>query len=366
MVVHVPRPRSAARPRAIDTHGRLRCPPSTRDTSPVGESPVLLPDTCLPVLETDRETQERLCYSTFIKRRQARLRHRCRRGLRGQRVRGRADASTPADGFPATGNAYRTTCAGGNDLFVVRFSPTGVLLYCTYFGMSGSETFYTTAVTRPAPTPTARRASPARPRPREEVATYLATRRWWARSGTSRPRGTTSEPCAAPPPGSIPVGHRFQVKLSPGHASNLAEIAVRFQLVSNASGLGQEDTLAFLGAYLEDVDRPLPSGVPGDDERIGGVAQEVKSSPVKEKGERVTSMGSAVDFDPDLRPRPPHEVEVVHEDQGRAGGAEAAPPVGARNANGRRDWASVSRRCFPERPGHDQGTDSHGRRREAL
>ena len=43
-------------------------------------------------------------------------------------------ASTPADGFVTTANAYRTTRSGGDDLFVQRYSPAGALLYSTYFG----------------------------------------------------------------------------------------------------------------------------------------------------------------------------------------------------------------------------------------
>jgi uncharacterized repeat protein (TIGR01451 family) len=43
-------------------------------------------------------------------------------------------ASSPADGFITTVNAYRATRSGGDDIFVQRYSPAGVLEYSTYFG----------------------------------------------------------------------------------------------------------------------------------------------------------------------------------------------------------------------------------------
>lgn len=43
-------------------------------------------------------------------------------------------ASSPADGFVTTPNAYRTTRSGSDDLFVQRYSPEGALVYSTYFG----------------------------------------------------------------------------------------------------------------------------------------------------------------------------------------------------------------------------------------
>jgi uncharacterized repeat protein (TIGR01451 family) len=43
-------------------------------------------------------------------------------------------ASAPGDGFVTTANAYRTTRAGTDDVFVQRYSPAGALAYSTYFG----------------------------------------------------------------------------------------------------------------------------------------------------------------------------------------------------------------------------------------
>jgi hypothetical protein len=41
--------------------------------------------------------------------------------------------------FPMAANAYRANNAGDNDLFLIKFDPTGARLYSTYFGGVGSE-----------------------------------------------------------------------------------------------------------------------------------------------------------------------------------------------------------------------------------
>jgi len=47
--------------------------------------------------------------------------------------------SSVAEQFPVTANAYSGTLSGLRDVFVARFSATGALTYCSYFGGSSSE-----------------------------------------------------------------------------------------------------------------------------------------------------------------------------------------------------------------------------------
>ncbi len=54
-------------------------------------------------------------------------------------VVGKTASNNTTDGFVTTPNAYRTTRSGGDDLFVQRYSPAGVLLYSTYFGGSQGD-----------------------------------------------------------------------------------------------------------------------------------------------------------------------------------------------------------------------------------
>ncbi|BCS34431.1 hypothetical protein TBR22_A36580 [Luteitalea sp. TBR-22] len=54
-------------------------------------------------------------------------------------VLGKTASNSTTDGFVTTPNAYRTTRSGGDDVFVQRYSPAGVLLYSTYFGGSQGE-----------------------------------------------------------------------------------------------------------------------------------------------------------------------------------------------------------------------------------
>ncbi len=54
-------------------------------------------------------------------------------------VIGKTASNSTTDGFVTTPNAYRTTRSGGDDVFVQRYSPTGELLYSTYFGGSQGD-----------------------------------------------------------------------------------------------------------------------------------------------------------------------------------------------------------------------------------
>ena len=54
-------------------------------------------------------------------------------------VVGKTASNTTTEGFVITPNAYRTTRSGGDDLFVQRYSPTGALVYSTYFGGSQGD-----------------------------------------------------------------------------------------------------------------------------------------------------------------------------------------------------------------------------------
>ena len=50
--------------------------------------------------------------------------------------------SSVAERFPVTGNAYSGTLNGLRDVFVARISTAGAMTYCSYFGGSSSEAFY--------------------------------------------------------------------------------------------------------------------------------------------------------------------------------------------------------------------------------
>ena len=54
-------------------------------------------------------------------------------------VVGKTASNNTTDGFVTTPTAYRTTRWGGDDLFVQRYSPTGALVYSTYFGGSQGD-----------------------------------------------------------------------------------------------------------------------------------------------------------------------------------------------------------------------------------
>ncbi|MBA2353094.1 MAG: DUF11 domain-containing protein, partial [Acidobacteria bacterium] len=53
-----------------------------------------------------------------------------------------ATNSSVAELFPVTANAFSTVLGGLRDVFVARFSSAGAMTYCSYFGGSSSETFY--------------------------------------------------------------------------------------------------------------------------------------------------------------------------------------------------------------------------------
>ncbi|HTV01724.1 MAG TPA: SBBP repeat-containing protein, partial [Luteitalea sp.] len=54
-------------------------------------------------------------------------------------VVGKTASNSTTEGFVTTGNAYRTTRWGTDDLFVQRYSEAGALVYSTYFGGSQGE-----------------------------------------------------------------------------------------------------------------------------------------------------------------------------------------------------------------------------------
>ena len=53
---------------------------------------------------------------------------------------------TASKDFPTTNDAYKKTNAGGNDIFVAKFSSSGSMIYSTYFGGTGNDVGYDIAV----------------------------------------------------------------------------------------------------------------------------------------------------------------------------------------------------------------------------
>jgi photosystem II stability/assembly factor-like uncharacterized protein len=50
-----------------------------------------------------------------------------------------ATGQTSSPDFPVTPGAAQTTFGGGSDVFIAKFSPDGVLVWCTFFGGSGGD-----------------------------------------------------------------------------------------------------------------------------------------------------------------------------------------------------------------------------------
>ncbi len=86
-----------------------------------------------------------LAYSTFISGTQTDWASAVGLDAAGNVYVAGATRSTQGDGFPVTGNAFRST-PSTTDIFVARFNTDGQIVYCTYAGGNGSEAFFNVAM----------------------------------------------------------------------------------------------------------------------------------------------------------------------------------------------------------------------------